>query len=696
MSWIPFAFIRIVLFFIGGILLYIFQPGWLSLNSCIFFLLLSGLTFAVLSFANNRAGRVIVNPGFAGLAMIFFAGFACTYFQTASNDTTNLIHGAEPAEYYTVVVNQHTEQRRKSWKVYARVDQRKTKEGWVSTTGEVLLYFSRAEFPMPPDYGDVLLIKGSPQKVPSPGNPGEFDYRRFLSLRQIYHQDFIKDQTTIVKLGNRPPSVVMKQAIAIRVWAENKLKQYVPGEREQNVATALVLGVTDGLDNELLDAYAATGSMHVLAVSGLHIAILYWIILLVFKPLSKFSQGRWILAGISIVILWVYAFITGLSPSVLRAVTMFSFVALAKPWNKSTNIYNTLAASAFCLLVYDPYFILSVGFQLSYLAVIGIVYLHPALYRLWEPRSWFWDEIWKMTSVSIVAQVATFPLGLLYFHQFPMYFLLSNLVVIPGSSVVLIMGLAILAVSFISTLASGAGIVLSALIKVINLVVFAVEDLPFNLLDNIYITPAQSWLLFLLVISLIVFVERRKFSYLWIPAGIVLLFSGIQWWQLVQQNQVSKLVVYKVPNFSAVDLIHGGRSTFIKDSTLNDNADKIRFHIQPNRLINGVSAVESADVSSTRETAFGKVIWWRGKSILYCLNPYEGDYPKIQVDYLIIGHDSVRDLPGLLSSVSAQQIILDSSNSFRYASKVLRRTESLNLTVYSVLHNGAFDQTFEL
>src|SRR6185369_7936506 len=124
-------------------------------------------------------------------------------------------------------------------------------------------------------------------------------------------------------------------------------------------------------------------------------------------------------------LLWGYAFLTGLSPSVLRAVTMFSFVAIAKPVGRRTNFYNTLAASAFCLLLYDPYLIMSVGFQLSYLAVLGIVYLQRPIYNLWEAKSWFADWAWQLSCVSIAAQIATFALGFLYFHQFPVYFLVA-------------------------------------------------------------------------------------------------------------------------------------------------------------------------------------------------------------------------------------------------------------------------------
>src|SRR5690606_9892162 len=224
-------------------------------------------------------------------------------------------------------------------------------------------------YEQPVQYGDVLLINGTPEELKEPSNPGEFDYKKFLTYRKTYHQHFLREGDAM-KIGYEPSSRVVKYSILAREWADRAVRENVDGKQEQATASALVLGVTEGLDNDLIGAYAATGSLHVLSVSGLHVGIIYWLILLIFRPLNKTTKGKWILAVFSVLALWGYALITGVSPSVLRAVTMFSFVALARRWGQKTNIYNTLAASAICLLVYEPYLIMSVGFQLSYLAVV--------------------------------------------------------------------------------------------------------------------------------------------------------------------------------------------------------------------------------------------------------------------------------------------------------------------------------------
>ena len=503
----PYAFVRIILFFIGGIVFGIYFPEAIPRVFSIALCALLGLFYIGFYFLSRILKTKIFNPGFLGLVVVFVTGYAHLQYQTDSKLENHLLTESDGVEFYTVQLTTSPQKKTNSWKAEARLLTTYTDE-WKTREGNILLYFSKDFFQKPFYYGDILLIKGRPQLLQRPANPGEFDYQKFLSYRNIFHQHFLRSGN-VVLLKNDPPSRLMASAITARLWADSTLRAHVRGEREQGIASALVLGVTDGLDNELLNAYAATGAMHVLAVSGLHISIIYMLLLTLLKPLKKIKYGEWILALISLIVLWGYSFVTGLSPSVLRAVTMFSFMAISKPMGRNTNIYNTMAASALFILLFDPYLIMSVGFQLSYLAVIGIVYLQPGLYKLWQPRQRLWDEIWKISCVSIAAQISTFALGLLYFHQFPNYFLLSNLLVIPGSFLVLIVGIGVLAIGFIGTLASGLGWVLTWLIKGLNIVVFSVEKIPFSLVENINVGVAQCWILMLIMVCITLLLQRK-------------------------------------------------------------------------------------------------------------------------------------------------------------------------------------------
>ncbi|MEQ9413126.1 MAG: ComEC/Rec2 family competence protein, partial [Cyclobacteriaceae bacterium] len=351
--------------------------------------------------------------------------------------------------------------------------------------------------------------------------------------------------------------------------------------------------VTDGIDNELQSAYASSGAMHVLAVSGLHVGILYGIVMLLFRPFRNLAWSRWVIAIISLMALWSFAFITGLSPSVLRAVTMFSFIAIAKPFGRRTSIYNTLASSAFILLLFDPFLIMSVGFQLSYLAVLGIVTIHRPLYQLWEPRSAILDWVWNISCVSIAAQLATFSLGILYFHQFPVYFLFSNFFVIPGAISVLVTSILVLETSGIAPVAAIFGAVLKWLIQILNFAVFSFEKFPFSLINDIYITTLQCWLLILAIGFLFFLVTEKKFSLMLTSFICIISFSLIQWHHHNVEVKRDRFVVYNISGHQGIEWISSGRSKFLGDSSLIIDAERMRFHVRPNRLFCGVKEVDT-------------------------------------------------------------------------------------------------------
>lgn len=689
--WIPYTFIRIAIFFISGILLGIYYPMAIGQNIATILLITLLVAYLIAYVVFRFLNKPLFNLGCIGLPAVFLAGYVHLLIQTDSRNPDHLIKITEPVQYYRAIVTKYAEEKERSWKTEAKVTEVFT-DTWQHSSGKVVLYLSKDAFEAPFQYGDVLLIKGHPVPVEPPSNPGEFDYKRFLTFRNIYHQHFLKGED-VKTLGNDPPSEIMSLAIRARVWADRTLKQFVQGEREQAIATALVLGVTDGLDNELLNAYAATGAMHVLAVSGLHISIIYMILLWLLKPLQKVRAGPWILAVLSLVVLWAYAFVTGLSPSVLRAVTMFSFIAVARPARQSTNIYNTLAASAFCLLLFDPYLIMSVGFQLSYLAVLGIVYLTPRFYSVWEAQSYLADQVWKITCVSIAAQVATFSLGLLYFHQFPNYFLLSNLLVIPGSFMILVLGIVVLATSFISSLASVLGFLLTWTIKALNYVVFTVEAFPFSLVENIYITVFQCWLLMALIVAFVLLQEYKHFNYTIAAFVIAVLFTGFQWQHFSEKINIRKITIYNVNGHSAIDLIDCGQTYFLTDSVLLHDRERLRFHVRPNRLESGVGVIHTDEpLPFVKEFQGGKVIAWKDRVIVHVL---EKDFllpEKIRPDWIVIGNNAVYDISVINGlATQAKKIILDSSNSYFYTERILNESSALNLDIYSVRHRGAFD-----
>lgn len=480
---------------------------------------------------------------------------------------------------------------------------------------------------------------------------------------------------------------ILHYSAKARKYFSDIIVQYVSGKREQAIALALVIGVTDGVDNELENAYSASGAMHVLAVSGLHIGILYSILLFFLKPLSKLKHGSLLTAVVSLCLLWGYSFVTGLSPSVLRAVTMFSFMALARVWHVRSNIFNTLAGSAILLLLFDPYLIMSVGFQLSYLAVLGIIWIQRPLYLLWEAKSYVMDNIWQITCVSIAAQVTTFSLGLLYFHQFPTYFLFSNLFVIPLSFVVLVTGIVLLATSFLVPLAKVVGYILWASVKLLNGGVFLVEELPYSIINNIYVDVFQSWLIMGLVTALIFVWQRRNVTWLYVALVLSVVLAGARWWHQNLVFKESKLFVYNVRGASVIECIENGRSYILADSALLADQERVRFHIRPNRLYNLVSQTTDEVLTQGKQTQ-NRIIKFGNMPVALVTKPYHN--PKaLHVPLAVVNSKAVWSVPKLLKEWPNTLFVLDATCSEGQASWLLKQVVD-NTRIYSVVQQGAF------
>ena len=686
-SWVPYALVRVTVFFIFGILLYLHYPALSSDQALAASITLAFIYLFLWSIFKRRkfhAFNVVLSS--SAFFTFFLLGYLGASLQDQKNHPGHLLSQGDIQAYRARIADQGQE-KRSTHRFLAKVQSVRQHDEWKPATGILYLYLSKdMELPA---YGDVLLIPGAPQEVAPPQNPGEFDYKRFLGFKNIYHQHFIR--AGITKLSQGQGNAIIAFGYRLRLWAKDKFTRYLPRERERNIALALVLGVKDGLDNEVKNAYAASGAMHVLAVSGLHVGIIYLLVSFLLGTFQNKKYGRWVFALVSLSVLWTYAMVTGFAPSVLRAVTMFSFIALAKASGRRTNIYNTLAASALVLLVIDPYLVMSVGFQLSYLAVLGIVFLQPKIYAWLAVNNMILDKAWAVTSVSIAAQLATFPLGLFYFNQFPTLFLLTNLVVIPGALVILVGGIALLASSVFPVIAAVVGKLLQWVVWGVNLAVFSIEKLPASHISGIYVSSWQLWFIIIAVGSLVLYLVYRRltlFTLLGSSAIALMISTGIQQYRSLSQQS---LTFYKINGHTAIDLISQGRSTLWMDSTLAGNTSKVEFHITPNHLR---SSVEDITVHTDFEpgpkglqilVAHNKKI-----AVLGAIDRSLSFSQKPRVDFIVYGKKCQKDVSWIVSNFEFDLLLIDGSL-YRYkADRVRKEAEELGLNFHSLYHNGAY------
>jgi len=351
--------------------------------------------------------------------------------------------------------------------------------------GKVLVNFSKKNTEKPLEVGEKILAHCQLKSLIKPNNPNQFDYANFLEKKDVFHQIYLENQNFRVIGLEKNTTYNINQ---IRVRIISALEQNKMDRESLSILKALLLGQRQELEQTTIQEYSMAGAIHILAISGLHIGILLFFFKTILSPLNQFKNGRIIQLLLLISILWFYALIAGMSPSVVRAVTMFSFVGIGIYLRRYTSIYNTLACSIVIILLFKPNFLFDVGFQLSYSAVFAIVSIQPLFTKLWQPQNKIVGYFYDILTVSFAAQIGVLPLSIYYFHQFPGLFFLTNLVIIPMLTLILIGGISAVLFSVFGWIPMIITEILSQLILIMNGYVswiasfenFVLKDIPFN------------------------------------------------------------------------------------------------------------------------------------------------------------------------------------------------------------------------
>ena len=346
---------------------------------------------------------------------------------------------------------------------------------------------------------EVILLYGRITEIPQPLNPYQFDYSRYMNLLEVYGQIRLSNKNILrAERGNR---TVFGAAQLLRASIIEKLRRTNLQTGERSIIQALVLGEKKDIDSGLYRDYAAAGAVHILAVSGLHVGILYFILSYALGFLRKIKYGIYFHSIVIVLLLWGFAFLSGLSPSVTRAVTMFTFFALARLFGRNTNAINTLFLSLLPLLLINPKWLFHVGFQLSYLAVFFIVWLHPVFDRALNPKHWLNRKLWGIITVTICAQLGVFPLSLYYFHQFPGMFLLTNLVVLPFLTLLMVGGILIVILASLDILPYWLSNIYNSMIETLNIFIQWIAQQDAFLFKDIHFSAIEVVCCYLLIFS---------------------------------------------------------------------------------------------------------------------------------------------------------------------------------------------------
>ncbi|OCK43158.1 competence protein [Tenacibaculum soleae] len=318
------------------------------------------------------------------------------------------------------------------------------------TSGSILINLKKDSVSTTLTIDDRIFLKPDFKNLTAPLNLHQFNYKKYLDKQYIYQQIFIHKKE--YKVLQKETVSLYGLSAQFRNKIQTSLKRYSFTKDQLSVINALLLGQRQDISKNLLESYINAGAVHILAISGLHIGIILLLLSSLFKPLERLKYGATIKAILVVILLWMFAFIAGLSASVVRAVTMFTFIAFGASFKKKRIVEHSLISSMFLLLLVKPMFLFDVGFQLSYLAVFGIIWIQPLLYKLYKPKLWLLDKVWSLLTVSVAAQVGILPVSLYYFHQFPGLFIISNLLIIPFLGGILIGGILVILFALLNLL----------------------------------------------------------------------------------------------------------------------------------------------------------------------------------------------------------------------------------------------------
>jgi len=604
---------------------------------------------------------------------------------------------------FIATVNEPLQEKNHSFKTILKVKGLKKGNLIVKTEGLILTYFAKDSIKKPPAEGSTITFSAKLQTIAAPQNPGAFNYRKYMANNNVYHQAYLNSNSW--KLLDNPQGFsILRMAHEISRKFVSILHNNGLKGREFAVASALIMGQSDMLDNETLQAYSGTGVMHILSVSGLHVGVIFIIINFLLGFMKTKGSQLYLKTAIILFTIWAYALLTGMSPSVLRSAAMFTFISFGNASNRYVHIINSLAVSAIALLLYDPLMINNIGFQLSYIAIIGIVFINKPIANLWEPKNRIAEYIWGLIAVSIAAQVATAPLALLYFHQFPAYFIPANLVAIPLSFLAIYSGVAVLATSFMPVISNILGLLTNYLLFALNYSVEFIEKLPYSVLHVTSIFTKETILIYMIIISIILFFTLKRKEWFYATLGAALVLSSCFTFTEIMRQKQQKIIFYSAGKQSALGFVNGEQQTLLADSMLIKDKIANKFQLAGAQNLYGINSGTKFALDTLLETyqnlpkslnplqSSGNYFLFHNKRIVIIdsLVKPAGEIPKLTVDYLWIRNNPKLRINDLTKLYKPGMVIIDGSNSFYKTEKWMAELRKAGIKTYGLKNSGAF------
>lgn len=659
--------LHLVVFLIFGILIQ-FQTNFCQIGFLKLFLLL--LSFSLLLFCiPSKVIRTLL-----AFLMFFFVGISAVFVSNKANYKNYYKSYLTDNNQVTLKVRKVLKSGMYNDKFEADVIQVDA----VKTRGTILLNIYKDSFSNTLRVDEILYTKAIFTALNPPLNPHQFDYKLYIAKQGIYQQLFL-EKSDYKSVGFDGFSLIGFSA-NFRDKIEVALSKYHFQTNELGVINALLLGQRQDISKDLITDYSKAGAIHILAVSGLHVGIILLILSFIFKPVERFKNGKFIKSILIILILWMFAFIAGLSPSVVRAVTMFTFLAIGNAFQRKKVTEFSLIASMFFLLLVQPLFLFDVGFQLSYLAVFGIVWIQPKLYKIYAPTYQIENKIWQLITVSIAAQIGVLPLSLYYFHQFPGLFMLSNLIIIPCLGTILIGGIVMIFMALLGVLPPFLASIYGFVISLMNSFVSWISQQEYFLFKDIslsFLLMMASYVFIILGTSFLIKKSPKKAIYF---LGSVLLFQSVFLFENYQKNTKKELIVFHKSRKSIVGIRNRD------DVKIYHNIDTLE--VKSLNLIKTYAIGEN--LKPVLIKGFLDVFNFKNKDVLVIDSLGVYQLKGLENPIVVLQNSPKINLERLIKSLNPSHIIADGSNYKSYVKRWKMSSKKLKIPFHYTGEKGAF------
>lgn len=607
-------------------------------------------------------------------ALLFFLAHEACFLYNAKNNGNHYTHyvNSQPQSFITTI-NDIPVNTEKFIKLSVTINSVEFERKWHFTNGNTIIYLKN-DSTLKLALGNTLFLKAKFSYVTTPKNPHEFDYKSFLEKKNIFHIVYANSNDVHIISNTSNGFSFTQLGTRIKSHLVSVLRNSELSQEAFSICSALLVGYDDEIESDIMQIFSHSGTLHILSVSGMHTGVLYAILIFIFSIFDKYDRYKKTKLGVVLLFLMLFVFITGFSPSVLRAALMLVLVLFGKTFYKQGNSFNTLFLSAFLLLLYNPYLIVDVGFLLSYFAVFGIMYFYPLLSKLYVFDNKIAQWLWTSVLISVAATLFTLPISLYFFHQFPIWFALSNLIIIPISIVVMIAAVCFIALYKIIFLNHGLIYIINGSTSVMlwfakltdNSTYGFIDFIPFSFSDLVFMTI--SICLFFLII------QTKQYNQVIVLCSTLIVWLVCSFYNNFKQTQQNELVVFHVKHKS-VFALRVGQRVYGNFNAINQN--EFQRNIKPYLL--SISNLKLIQIKSN----FIKC----DASTILNINQNYSDSSALKANYIIVSNDVPFELTSNFKTKPL--VIADCSNSYKFVKELKKLCTTLEVPFYSIKETGA-------